>query len=171
MSLIDPRAAELAIALDALAPAKVPAGADLEDGVVAGVEDEAEAAGVLFAGRRGHDARVEDGDEGTRGEFPEAGVGGGEEVEVETPFQVGKGEDHVFAPGVGLAFGCFGCRGDGCGGGSVGVAVGEGGGFGGDDAEDDEVVVEGWGEIVGGGFDCGEEGGEGEDRAGGEGAG
>lgn len=171
MSLIDPRAAELAIALDALAPAQVPAGADLQDGVVAGVEDEAEAAGVLLAWGWRHDAGVEDGDEGAWGEFPEAGVGGGEEVEVEAPFEVGEGEDHVFASGVGLAFGCFGGGGDGGGGGFVGVAVGEGRGFGGDDAKDDVVAVEGWGQGVAGGFDGGEEGGEGEDGAGGEGAG
>lgn len=171
MPLIDPCVAGLAIALDALAPAQVPAGADLEDGVVAGVEDEAEAAGVLFAWGWRHDVGVEDGDEGAGCEFPEAGVGGGEEVEVEAPFEVGEGEDHVFASGVGLAFGCFGCGGHRGGGGSVGVAVGEGGGFGGDDAEDDEVAVEGWGEGVDGGFDGGEEGGQGEDGAGGEGAG
>lgn len=171
MPLIDPRAAGFTIALDALAPAQVPAGADFQDGVIAGVEDEAEAAGVLFARGWRHDAGVEDGDQGARGEFPEAGVGGGEEVQVEAPFEVGEAEDHVFASGVSLALGGLGCGGDGRGGGSVSVAVGEGGGFRSDNAEDDEVAVEGWGEGVAGGFDGGEEGGNGEDVVSGEGAG
>lgn len=106
--LVDPGTALLPVALGGAAPVQIAGGADFEDGVVAAVEDEAEAAGVGFARGGGHDAGVEDGDQGARGEFPEAGVGGCEEVEVEGPGEVCEGEDHEFAAGVLFACGGFG---------------------------------------------------------------
>lgn len=82
MSLIDPAAAGCAVPAQAAAPAEIPRAADLEDGVVAAVQGEGEAACVGFPGGGRHDGGVEEGDDGARGEFPEASVACAEEVEV-----------------------------------------------------------------------------------------
>lgn len=143
--LVDPGVAGSPVLAHAGAPAEVAARAELEHRVVVGVEGEGEAVVVRVARGRGHDGGVEHGDEGPRREFAEAGEGRGEEVEVEGPFEVGEGEDHVFAALVGRAFGGFGEGGFGVGGGGGGgcdfilVFMGEGGGLGGDDGEDYDV--------------------------------
>lgn len=158
--LVDPAAAGLAVALDALAPAQIPARAHLQDRVVARVEREREAARVGSGPRRGHDGWVEDGDEGAGGQFPEAGVGCGEEVEVERPFEVCERKYHEFPPRVHLAVRRFAKGGRGCFRGFVTVFVRERRRFGRDDAEYYEVVFEGLGERVDWGFDCSQERGD-----------
>lgn len=78
--LIDPGLAGFPVLAHGGAPAKIPALAELEDCVVVCVQSEGEAVVVRIVRRRGHDGRVEDGDEGSGDELPEAGEGRGEEV-------------------------------------------------------------------------------------------
>ena len=102
VSAVDPGVADAAVLLDGFAEREVAGRADFEDGVVARVEGEGEASRVGFARGWGHDAGIQDGDDGAGDKFPEARVGGREEVEVDGPFEVGESHDHVFPVRVGL---------------------------------------------------------------------
>ena len=157
MSLIHPAAAVLPVAPDAFAPSQVAADADLQDRVVAGVEHKREATRVGFPRRRWHDGGVENGDEGSWGEFPEPGVGGGEEIQVQRPFKVRKRKDHVFPSSIHFAIGGFGERRRGLRRGFMPIFVRQRRGFGCDDAEDYEIVFQRLGQGEGGGFNGGEE--------------
>lgn len=141
---VDPGGAGPAIAPDAGAMAEVPCRAELQDGVVAAGEGEGDGGGgVGGAGR--HDGGVEDGDDGSGGEFPEPPEGGGEEEEADLPLEVGEGDGHVFAPrGVGRGGG-GGLAGGGC---LVRLFVVAWCRFGGDDAHDDDVAVDVMGVIA-----------------------